>query len=146
MIVYKVLLGLPSLRNILAPCKTCLHNKYSGKKLLKALQRRATQIPQLVHLCKPFKVKSLSGMLHYITFIDDFLLRLTKVRFLPSSKSSRLKQKNIISNKIQKLPCNNGVDYVSKALKTFCKELAFTVNLHKLTARTKTTLLNNKIV
>ncbi|MCO5593247.1 hypothetical protein L7F22_047254 [Adiantum nelumboides] len=120
--------GLPENLSPIDLCEGCLLGKSTHKPVLRS-HTRSTQLNQLVHsdLCGPMEIKSLTGSLYILTFIDDFC-RYTTVYFL-KLKSQVLEcfqdYCNIVVRShdlpVQALRSDNGGEYKSNAFQVFCQ-------------------------
>ena len=70
-----VLMGL---RNALEKCSYCMVGKQTRVSFKKHPPSRKLELLELVHsdVCGPLKVKSFSGALYFVTFIDDYSRKL----------------------------------------------------------------------
>jgi transposase InsO family protein len=73
-------------------------------------------------------VKSLGGSLYYVTFIDDFsrktwlYLLKTKDEVFSKFQEFKAEVENLTDKKIKTIRSDNGGEYTSKELVSFCKE------------------------
>ena len=83
----------------------------------------------MIHLyvCGPMLVKSLGVSLYYVTFIDDFsrktpmYLLKTKYGVFGKFQEFKVEVENLTDKKIKMLRFDNGGEYISKELVSFCK-------------------------
>jgi transposase InsO family protein len=111
-------------------CRGCALGK-NIKKPFPSSENRSKGILDLIHsdVCGPMTVKSLGGYLYYVTFIDDFSrkpwLYLLKTKDEVFSKIQEFKAEvdNLADKKIKTIISDNGGEYTSKELLSFCKEV-----------------------
>ena len=74
-------------------------------------------------------VKSLGRSLYYVTFIDDFsrktwlYLLKTKDKVFSKFQEFKVEVENLTDKKIKTIRSDNGGEYTSKEIVTFCKEV-----------------------
>lgn len=110
-------------------CKACALGKYF-KKPFRNSDNRCKEVLDLIHfdVCGPMPVRSLGGLLYYVTFIDDFFhmtqiyLMKTKDDVFTKLQEFKAEVENLIVKKIKILRSDNGREYTSKELAAFCKK------------------------
>jgi transposase InsO family protein len=110
-------------------CRGCALGK-NIKKPFSSSENRSKGILDLIHsdVCGPMPVKSLGGSLYYVMFIDDFsrktwlYLLKTKDEVFSKFQEFKAEVENLIDKKIKTIRSENGGEYTSKELVTFCKE------------------------
>jgi hypothetical protein len=126
----QMVLGVPELQPANEGiCKGCALGK-SVKKPFPSSENRSKEILNLIHsdVCGPMPVKSLGGSLYYVTFIDDFsrktwmYLLKSKDEVFDKFQEFKAEVENLTGKKIKTLRSDNGGEYTSKELISFCKE------------------------
>jgi hypothetical protein len=101
------------------------------KKPFPSSENRSKEILDLIHsdVCGPMPVKSLGGSLYYVMFIDDFsrntwmYLINTKDEVFGKFQEFKAEVENLKNKKIKTLKTDNGGEYTSKELVSFCKQV-----------------------
>jgi hypothetical protein len=121
-----------------SPCKGCTLGKYA-RKPFQASEHRSKGVLDLVHsdVCGPMSVKSVSGFLYYVIFINDHSKK-TWIYFLKTKDEVFREFKALVENqlgrKIWVLRLDNGGEYTSSKFAEYCvaqgikKELTFPYN------------------
>jgi hypothetical protein len=105
-----------------------------GKNITKPFpsnENRSKGILDLIHsyVCGPMLVKSLGVSIYYVMFIDDFsrktwlCLLKTKDEVFRKFQEFKVEVENLTDKKIKLIRSNNGGEYTSKELVSFCKEV-----------------------
>jgi hypothetical protein len=126
--VSKAVTGLPEFKvDHEGVCNGCAQ----GKNIKNPFPKRDNKgVLELIHsdVCGPMPSTSISGYVHYVSFIDDYS-RKTWVYFLKSKDEVFIKFKefkalieNLSERKIKMLRSNNGGEYTSKEFANFCKD------------------------
>ena len=101
-------------------CKGCVKGK-NTKKTFPSNERKEKEILEIIHsdVCSPMSSNSLSGYVHYVSFIDDFS-RNTWIYFMKNKDEEFRKFKefktlieNHTKNKIKTLRLENGREFTS---------------------------------
>ncbi|CAH9105587.1 unnamed protein product, partial [Cuscuta europaea] len=110
------------------PCSHCLFGKQHRVSFSYTSTKRS-ELLSLVHsdVCGPFKVESLSGSRHFLTFIDDasrkvwvyFLI--TKDQVFECFKTFHILVEREIGKKLKCLQSDNGGEYTSKVFDAYCR-------------------------
>lgn len=120
--------GLPTFKRENAKCEACIYGKQS-RESFPTSSWRANRWLQLVHsdVCGPLQT-SFDGCKYFLPFIDDFS-RMTWVYFLKNKSKAFDKFKifrqfveNEVKEKIGTLRIDNGGEFTSNELKTYCSE------------------------
>jgi len=110
-------------------CKGCALGKNTRKPFTSS-DTRSKEILDLIHsnMCGPFSSKSLRGHFYYLTFSDDhsrntwlYLVK-TKDKVFENFKEFRFEVETLTKRKIKTLTSENGGEYTSKELISYCKE------------------------
>jgi len=118
---HSLVVGLPSIKNLLPVCKSCLYGKQSKEPYSKDPVTQAIEVLALIHtdLCGPMNTPSLEGAIYFLLFMDDFS-RYTHVYFLQKKSAAMthfLQYKTLIerhsNKKILILLLNNGGEFTS---------------------------------
>jgi hypothetical protein len=125
----QMIVGIPELQSVHEGiCRGCALGK-NIKKPFPSSENRSKKILDMIHsdVCGPMPVKSLGGSLYYVTFIDDFsrkswmYLIKTKDEVFGKFQEFKAEVENLTNKKIKTLRTDNGGEYTSKELITFCK-------------------------
>ena len=110
-------------------CKGCVLGENTRKPFTSS-ETRSKEILDLIHsdVCWPMSDKSLGGHLYYVTFIDGhsrktwlYLLK-SKDEVFEKFKEFRSEVEILTERRIKTLRSDNGGEYTSRDLVTFCKE------------------------
>jgi len=110
-------------------CKGCALGK-NIRKPFTSSDRRSKEILDLIHsyVCRLMSNKYLGGHINYVTFVYDhsrktwlYLLK-TKDEVFENFKEFRYEVKTLIERKIKTFRSDNGGEYTSKELISYCKE------------------------
>jgi hypothetical protein len=124
-----MVVGIPELQSVHEGiCRGCALGK-NIKKPFPSSENRSKEILDLIHsdVCGPMPLKSLGGSLYYVTFIDDFsrktwmYLIKTKDEVFGKFQEFKAEVENLTNKKIKILRSDNGGEYTSKELVSFCK-------------------------
>jgi hypothetical protein len=129
--VSKVVTGLPEFKvDHEGVCKGCAHGK-NIKNPFPESDSKTKRILELIHsdVCGLLPSTSLSGYVYYVSFIDDYS-RKTWVYFLKSKdevlknfKEFKALVENLFERKIKTLRSDNGGEYTSNELGSFCRDV-----------------------
>lgn len=120
---------LPDLQNVkLEKCEHCFAGKQNRVSFKKHPPSRKSGLLDLVHsdVCGPLKVKSFSGALYFVTFIDDCSRKLwvyalkTKDQVLDVFKEFQALVERQTGKKLKCLRSDNGGEYIGP-LDSYCK-------------------------
>ncbi|RDX90379.1 hypothetical protein CR513_27759, partial [Mucuna pruriens] len=121
---------LPGLKNTeLEKCSHCMVGKKTRISFNKHPPSRKSELLELVHfdVCGPLKVKSFSGALYFVTFIDDcsrkfwvYVLK-TKDQVLEKFKQFQVLVERQLSKKVKCIRSDNGGEYCG-AFDVYCKQ------------------------
>jgi len=134
-------------------CEACIEGKHQRTSFPKDEASRASKLLELVHsdVCEPMKTTSRGGARYFVTFIDDFS-RKTHVYLLKAKgevfnkfKAYKALVENQTGMKIKTLRSDNGGEFVSKSLMTFCMNVESNVKQVHLTHHNKMELRNEPI-
>ncbi|RDX92474.1 hypothetical protein CR513_25376, partial [Mucuna pruriens] len=122
-----MLLGLKNTK--LEKCAHCMTGKQTRVSFKKHPPSRKSELLELVHsdICGPFKVKSFSGALYFVTFIDDCSRKLwvyvlkTKDQVLEKFKQFQALVERQSSKKVKCIRSNNGGEYC-EPFDVYCKQ------------------------
>ena len=121
-------LGLPKVPfQSIGCCDTCVQSK-STRLPFNDTRTRATRPLGRIHsdVCGPIDPRTFNGFRYFVTFIDDFshmvavYLMKSKDETLQSFKSYEAMATSHFNLSISRLRCDNGGEYVSGEMKTFC--------------------------
>jgi hypothetical protein len=127
----KIIEGIPKLKSTHEGiCKGCALGK-NTKKPFPGSKNQSKVILDLIHsdVCGPIPVRSLGGSLYYVIFINDYsikmwlYLRKTKDEVFNKFQEFKAEIENLTNKKIKTLRTNNGGEYTSKELISFCKSI-----------------------
>ena len=120
---------LPGLKNRdLEKFSNCMVGKQTRVSFKKYRPSRKFELLELVHLdvCGPLKVKSVSGVLYFVTFIDDCSNKLlvytlkTKNQVLKMFKEFHVLVERQSSKKLKRIRTDNGGEYCGP-FDVYCK-------------------------
>ena len=116
--LHNMALGLPKTQlTNLKICEGCILGKISQYTF--PLRQTTSSLPlQLVHndLCAPFPTKSISRLVFFISFIDEYS-KFIVITFLKAKNQAE----NLTNQKLQSLQTDGGGEYHSKDFISFCK-------------------------
>ena len=120
-------LFLPTISSTKGVCEGCLLGKHHEEMFDKGKAWRAKEPLQLIHsdICGPLEAPSISHVVYFFTFIDDFS-RKSWVYFLKHKSETFFKFqlfKSLVENesgkKIKTLRTNNGGEFIKKEFESF---------------------------
>lgn len=108
-------------------CDTCAQGKHARSPFSEKGDR-ANKLLELIHsdVCGPFSVRSLSGAVYYVSFIDDYSKKVfifplkSKGQVFSKFVEFKTRVENETEAKIKILRTDNGTEYINKNFEAFC--------------------------
>jgi uncharacterized protein YbcI len=126
----KMVVGVPELQSVHEVVCIGYALGKNVKKPFPSSDNISKEILNLIHsaVCGPMPLKSLGGSLYYVTFIVDFsqktwmyLLKM-KDKVFDKYQEFKAEMEKLIGKKIKTLMSDNGGEYTSKGIISFCRE------------------------
>lgn len=110
-------------------CESCIKGKQTRMSFEEKRESRSRRPIELIHtdVCGPITPATINGKRYYVCFTDDYTR--FSMTYLMETKSEVLKYfmeyeaavSSQFSNRISRIRCDNGGEYVSKDFRNFCK-------------------------
>lgn len=115
MINFKAINGIPNIHFSKQTCSGCQLEKHTRTKMPKEATFHASKIMEIVYsdVCGPFSFKSTGGAKYFVTFVDDFFIKLwvyfisNKKQVLDKFQQFEHTMKNSIGHTIQTMVANS---------------------------------------